>query len=589
MKRFLLPLVLASACIAASNTPPASVAVPEEESAAARDIRMKWFREAKFGMFIHWGVYSVPAGIYNGQPVAGIGEWIMLRGKIPVATYQAYAKEFNPVKYNPEAWAALAAKAGMKYMVITSKHHDGFALFPSDASTWNVRDATPYKKDLIGPLAKAARNNGLKFGLYYSQAQDWTNPGGGKSRYKEGESWDEANKGSFDTYLSKVAIPQVREVLTRYSPDILWWDTPTWMSTARATPLYKLLELRPGIITNNRLGGGFKGDTETPEQYVPATGYPGRDWEVCMTMNDTWGFKKDDHNWKSTEMLIQNLVDIVSKGGNYLLNVGPTSLGEIPQESIERLEAIGAWMKVNSPAIYGTSASPFRKLKWGRCTKKVGPENTILYLHVFDWPSDGKLTVPGLTSKVTKATVLATSAKVAARKVGNDVELTVPSTAPDKISSTIVLELAGEANVERMHPTLDASGKLVADIEDIDIHNTLRAHGRLEGKGKSLKISRWTHPETTLSFEFNAPQGTYLVRAKIGLKSGGKLQVSIGDSKHTVVLPASKTDEPRWVDLATLSVKDGNSLRLLKLAPVGKEPKDWPATDLLGLEIVSVK
>jgi alpha-L-fucosidase len=237
---------------------------------------MAWWRQAKFGMFIHWGIYAVPAGTYKGKKIRGVGEWIMLRGSIPVADYQAYAKQFNPVKYDPDAWAKLAEEAGMRYMVITAKHHDGFALFPSKASKWNVVDATPYGKDLIGPLAKAARAHGLKFGLYYSQAQDWNNPGGAKWGMKEGQGWDPAHKGSFDTYLKNVAVPQVREILTAYQPDVLWWDTPTWMNSKRAKPLSALLSLRPGIITNNRLGGGYRGDTDTPEQKIPATGLKGR-------------------------------------------------------------------------------------------------------------------------------------------------------------------------------------------------------------------------------------------------------------------------------------------------------------------------
>ncbi len=258
------------------------------ETREARDARMAWWREAKFGMFIHWGVYAVPAGTYKGERVGGIGEWIMLRAKIPVAEYRAFAREFNPVDYDPDAWARLAKAAGMRYIVITSKHHDGFALFDSAVTDWDVVDATPYRRDLIGPLAAAARRHGLKFGCYYSQAQDWTHPGGAKAGYKEGEGWDEAHKGSFDEYLRTIAIPQTREVLTRISPDILWWDTPTWMTPERAAPLHELIALRPGLITNNRLGGRYSGDTETPEQYIPATGFKDRDWEVCMTMNDTW-------------------------------------------------------------------------------------------------------------------------------------------------------------------------------------------------------------------------------------------------------------------------------------------------------------
>ena len=580
-----LPLLAAVSCLAA----PASSPSPTDETPAQRDARLQWFREAKFGMFIHWGVYAVPAGFYQGQPVKGIGEWIMLRGKIPVPAYRAFAREFNPVKYKPEQWASLAAKAGMKYMVITSKHHDGFALFPSAATPWDVADATPYGRDLIGPLAAAARRNGLKFGLYYSQAQDWNHPGGAKSGYKEGESWDEASKGSFDTYLTTVAAPQVREILTRYQPDILWWDTPTWMNRERATPLHQLLALRPGIITNNRLGGDYKGDTETPEQYIPATGYPGRDWEVCMTMNDTWGFKSDDANWKPTSVLIQNLVDIVSKGGNYLLNVGPTAAGEIPPESIQRLEQIGAWMKVNSPSIFGTTASPFRKIKWGRCTKQVTPQGTILYLHVFDWPADGKLVVPGLLTPIRQAKMLATGAKVTARQVGQSVELTLPDTATDPISSTIVVELKGELKVERIFPAVGADGKLLVELDDVDIHNSLRAHARHEGKASSLKIGRWNHPQSTLSYEFKAPAGTYQVRAQIGAKSGGTLRVQLGEVTQKITLSASAKGEARWVDLGSFGATGASATRKLTLTPEGKEEKDWPATDLLKLELTATR
>ena len=266
------------ACLMAGLLAVLSVHGETTETPQQRDARMAWFRAAKFGMFIHCGVYAVPAGTYQGQQIPSIGEWIMLNGKIPVAEYRAFARQFNPVKYDPNAWAALAKEAGMKYIVITAKHHDGFALFPSDVTDWDVADATPYKKDLIWALAKATRRQGLKFGTYYSQAQDWTHPGGGKSRHKEGEGWDEAHKGSFDAYLQKIAVPQTHEILTRIKPDILWWDTPAWMTTERAKPLHDLIALRPGLITNNRLGGDFKGDTETPEQHIPATGFKDRDW-----------------------------------------------------------------------------------------------------------------------------------------------------------------------------------------------------------------------------------------------------------------------------------------------------------------------
>jgi alpha-L-fucosidase len=350
------------------------------QTSAAND-RMQWWREARFGMFIHWGVYAVPAGIYKGQKINRIGEWIMNRGKIPVAEYQQFAKEFNPVKYDPDAWVRMAKDAGMKYIVITSKHHDGFALFDSKASKWDIVDATPYGKDLLKPLAEACRKYGIKLGFYYSQAQDWNNPGGAAARKVASEGWanpdsskidayTEANSGHWDPaqttktmaqYIDEIAVPQVKELLTNYGDvAVLWWDTPTGMTDEFAEKLNALLKLQPNIITNDRLKRpNYPGDFKTPEQRIPnLSELDGKDWETCMTMNETWGYKSYANNWKSLKTIIQNTVDIASKGGNYLLNVGPKADGTFPQESIELLKGMGEWMKVNGESIYGTTASP---------------------------------------------------------------------------------------------------------------------------------------------------------------------------------------------------------------------------------------
>jgi len=505
------------------------------ETPAQRDARMAWWRDAKFGMFIHWGVYAVPAGIFDGKPVGDIGEWIMFNGKIPVARYREYAKDFNPVKYDPAAWAALAKEAGMRYMVITAKHHDGFALFPSAASTWNVADATPWKKDLIAPLVAAARAQGLHFGLYYSQAQDWNNPGGAKSGHPDGGGWDDAQKGGFDTYIDQVAVPQVNEILTRYQPDVLWWDTPHLMTPERAAKLAKLLAQRPGIITNNRLGGGFKGDTETPEQYIPATGFAGRDWETCMTMNDTWGFKSEDHNWKPLATLIQNLVNIASKGGNYLLNVGPNAQGEIPPESIERLKGVGAWMKVNGESIYGTHASPFKRLAWGRCTVKPSGDDTLLFLHVLAWPADGKLTVPGLANEVKSAELLAGGAKLAVEKSAAGPVLVLPPAAPDAICSTIRLLVKGHPEVTEPVITADKDGVILLRPDDAHFEGD---QVRVQGESDQTHIGCWTNPKDSVSWDLRTEHaGKYLIQIDAAVPDEGSVLLLQGIGKLACPIP----------------------------------------------------
>jgi alpha-L-fucosidase len=431
-----------------------------------RDARMAWWREARFGMFIHWGVYAVPAGTYKGQKIDRIGEWIMNRGKIPVAGYQAFAKEFNPVNYNADEWVRMAKDAGMKYIVITAKHHDGFALFDSKASNWDIADATPYKKDLLKPLAEACRRHGIKLGFYYSQAQDWNNPGGAAARKVASEGWANpdsakidaytaAHKGHWDPaqttktmaqYINEVAVPQVKELLTNYGDiAVLWWDTPTDMTDEFAAKFNELLKLQPNIITNDRLKRpNYPGDYKTPEQRIPdLKELDGKDWETCMTMNETWGYKSYANNWKSKETLIRNLIDIASKGGNYLLNVGPMASGEFPAESVELLKGIGEWMKLNGESIYDTKASPFGVFGWGRCTRK-DTDHTTLYLSVFEWPADGKLRVAGLKNQVLSAKFLVNGNPVTNHASGDTLVIDLPQKAPDPVATVIKLELKGK-------------------------------------------------------------------------------------------------------------------------------------------------
>lgn len=445
----------------------------------SKDERMKWWREARFGMFIHWGDYAQWAGMYHGHEVGRGGEWIMNRAKIPVAEYQAEAKKFNPVNYNPDEWVRMAKDAGMKYIVITAKHHDGFAMFKSNASKWNIADATRYGKDVLKPLAAACKKYGIKLGFYYSQAQDWNNPGGAVARKVASEGWANPDSARIDAYtlthsghwdpyqttktmgeyIDQVAVPQVKELLTNYGEvAVLWWDTPTGMTDEYANKLNDVLKLQPNIITNDRLKRpNFPGDTKTPEQKIPSLAeLDGQDWETCMTMNGTWGYKSYDHKWKSPETLIRNLCDIASKGGNYLLNVGPDGMGDFPKESIESLKAIGNWMKVNNEAIYATKASPLKPLDWGRCTRKEDGGNTTLYFSVFNWPADGKLSIPGLKNQVVSAKMLDSGAALKTASSADGLIISVPAKAPDAIASVIKVTLKGKVESQ----VADANGKM---------------------------------------------------------------------------------------------------------------------------------
>jgi alpha-L-fucosidase len=429
------------------------------ETPARRDARMQWFREARFGLFIHWGVYSVPAGVWDGKPAPGTGEWIQSGAKIPASQYAKLPAQFNPVKFNAREWVALAKNAGMKYIVITSKHHDGFAMYPSALTGWSIK-STPFGRDPLKELADACRDAGLKLCFYYS-IMDWHHPD-----YTPRKPWNDlaTSPPDLDRYTAFLK-GQLKELLTGYGPvGILWFDgewEDSWTRERGIDLCNYVRALQPDIIVNNRVGkarAGMAGmdtgserlgDYGTPEQNIPAKGFgPGVDWESCMTMNDTWGFKKQDHNWKSTTTLVRNLVDCASKGGNYLLNVGPTDEGLIPQPSVDRLQEIGRWMAVNAEAIHGTTASPFdRQLPWGRCTSKTSPTTTTLYLHVFDWPADGRLTVAGLKEPPEKTWLLADAEQrpLAVQTNDDGLTITVPKAAPDPISSTVVLQIKNHA------------------------------------------------------------------------------------------------------------------------------------------------
>ncbi len=428
-------------------------AAASNASELTKDERMEWWRDARFGMFIHWGLYAIPAGEWKGERIGGIGEWIMERADIPVEEYEKLAKQFNPVKFDADQWVRIARDAGMKYIVITSKHHDGFCLWDCEVTDYDIIDATPFDRDILGELSEACKKHGVRLCFYYS-IMDWHHPDAQAPFYPNYNSRNRTNS-NFDRYVETYMKPQLKELITKYGPlGVLWFDGE-WIkdwTEPQGKDLYKYVRsLQPDIIINNRVGKGRKGmeglnkgdqeyagDFGTPEQQIPAKGLPGVDWESCMTMNDTWGYKHYDDNWKSKEDLLRKLVDIASKGGNFLLNVGPTAEGLIPGPSVERLAAMGEWMEVNGESIYGTAASPIGKVPWGRCTAKPGK----LYLHVFSWPANGKLEVPEVKDDVKKAYLLAKKRnKLRLAREGGKVIVDVPDRAPDPINTVIVLEM----------------------------------------------------------------------------------------------------------------------------------------------------
>jgi len=483
-KHYCRPLCAAALLAAAAVTTGCSVQVmtPQQLDAvidySMHEHRMAWWRDARFGMFIHWGLYAIPAGNWNGK--TSHGEWIRDTGQIPLAQYDQFAQQFNPQKFNADEWVRIAGDAGMRYLVVTSKHHDGFCLFDTKYTDFNVRN-TPFKRDIMKELADACRRSAVanvsnvnaasgavKFCMYHS-IMDWHHPDYMPRRPWEKEQRPEAGADfeKYNTYMKN----QVTELLTNYGPvGLLWFDGQwegTWNNDRGRDLQAHVRSVQPSTIVNNRVGrgggqygmddthGGRIGDYSTPEQFIPDKNL-GVDWETCMTMNGHWGYNAADKDFKTTDDLIRKLCDIASKGGNFLLNVGPTADGEIPVESVQRLKEIGVWMNVNALSIHGTQGSPLAEQpSWGRITMKtLANGNTRLYLHVFDRPADGKLVIPGVLSGATSVAPLAKSSswkngvvKHEARtlSVPDTLVIDVPQSAmTDSMSTVLALDIKGE-------------------------------------------------------------------------------------------------------------------------------------------------
>jgi alpha-L-fucosidase len=432
------------------------------DSLEARETRLAWFKDAKYGLFIHWGLYAIPAGEWKGKTSPGLGEWIMNRSKIPVKEYEQLAKQFNPTRFNADAWVQMAQDAGMKYIVITSKHHDGFALFDSKVSNYNVVAATPFKRDILKELADACHKRGMPLGFYYSQSQDWHEPGGAGNDWDFGPDvgTDGKELKDYDGYLHGKAEPQVRELLSNYGTvALIWFDTPRMMTPERTQRFATILRtLQPKTLIDGRLGAA--GDYRSTGDNVIPSGVQSQYWEVPATTNHTWGYRKDDEDWKSPGEITFKLVDIVSKGGNYLLNVGPMSDGVIPIPAQDNLRTAGRWLKINGGAVYGAGPSPWGDELGepsGRGTKDVRgqplelPHNEWrvttrpgkLYFTFFQEPRV-PFPLPPMKNAVKRAYQLADGKPVEIKEENGQRQLMFPRPILDPMATVVVVEIEGD-------------------------------------------------------------------------------------------------------------------------------------------------
>lgn len=511
----------------------AAVAQSAQETSEQFMARTQWWREAKFGMFIHWGIYAVPAD----------GEWHFFNHKMQVKDYEPYAVQFNPVKFDALKWVKIAKNAGMKYIVITSKHHDGFCMFDTQFTDYCITRATPFKRDPMKELAAACKKEGIRLCFYHS-IMDWHHPD-----YLPRRPWEKdtrpADGASLDRYIEYMK-GELRELLTHYGPiGVIWFDGG-WEH--KANELHSLevnqmiRSLQPAILINDR--NQLPEDFATPEQNIPAGAMTGgRLWETCMTLNNNWGYAKDDNNWKSPEDLVHKLCDIAHKGGNFLLNVGPTELGEIPQPSIERLAQVGTWMKANSASIYGTTKSPFKKLPFdGRCTVK----GSKLYLQVFHWPAKG-LRLPGLLTTVKSARTLngRQRLRVTLQPPSQDnAPQVVAISEPKKLdpyATVVELTLSGPPEVIDLSPLIraDANGVIRLKAADAEVHGN-SAHYE-QGDGRE-NIGSWTNAKDFLTWGCDiAKAGRYRVDVDYACQPGAEdSQFSVGVDNGSKVTGAVK-------------------------------------------------
>ncbi len=457
--------------------------------------RGQLFADGNYAMFIHWGLYSQLANKVDGKTYYGIGEWIMnpRMAGIPVTEYQGLAKQFNPVKFDAMEVAQLAKDAGMKYIIITSKHHDGFAMYHSQANPFNVVDATPLKRDPMKDLAQACQQVGLGFGFYYSHNQDWTFPGGGNGPQTDAQG----NAATFDDYFQKKCLPQVKEITSQYGPiELVWFDTPGRMPKEYVEQLVAVVRKnQPNALVSGRAGhdlGDYQtlGDMEVPLHNVEGL------WEAVDTTNDSWAYAWYDENWKTPKDVLQRLIACVARGGTYMLNIGPRGDGSVPERAVRSLRRSGEWIQRYPQVVYGTDASPWQHaLPWGDVTVK---ENR-LFLSVFEWPVAGELHLPGLKTDIRSAKLLRgdDSDAIEYEQVHGWTKFRLPPRAPETLVSVIEIELADT-------PQADAVWGIDPTIKtEIQAEFATVGGAKQEGKRWMEKFGEWKHVVQVTDWETN--------------------------------------------------------------------------------------
>jgi alpha-L-fucosidase len=553
---------------------------------ATRNQRLAWWREARFGAFIHWGVYSGPGGQWNGTPFNGYAEHLMRIRKIPLSEYKAkVVAPFNPTKFNADEWVTLIRDAGMGYLVITAKHHDGFAMWPSKVSKYNIRDATKFGRDPMRELTDACRRNGIRFGFYYSHAFDWEdpdapgndweydNPGGDRKLHGDVQ-WYDLHPELLEKarrYVDRKAIPQLRELVAMYHPDLLWFDTPQKLPVSEQLRIVAAVrEADPNIVINGRAArfgdrqfGDYQNTGDRAAEFRPTPG----DWEAIPTTNESYGWHQFDNSHKPAAFFVRLLAKAAARGGNLLLNIGPMGAGEIDPKDQAILRGIGRWMRANQESVRGTERTPLATQAWGESTHRL---NT-LYLHVFDWPKAGKLVVGGVEGDVGRASLLAGGQALRAERINlTDIAVTVPPAPPDDADSVIALEMVGMLGGDPAR-LLSSTQTNLLGVFDARVSDGIRF---TDGKAQRAYVYEWTKLSQTVTWPARLNAATeFEVRARYSTATAeihGRFAVEVGKQRlEADIEPTEKDTEPREVVLGR--VKAGAGEFPVRVVPVRLE------------------